>query len=76
MYLFLAFGLGSNPGWPDCCAKEMLGISRLQIPFIQIIDFAADWKLGESTSAHEELVVGMEASKCLLDRLGARYHAR
>ena len=54
VYPFPPFGLGPPPSRNDYRVTEILGISRLQIPSLEIIDFVSDWRLADVAGAHDE----------------------
>ena len=70
------FGLRPSPGWNHCCVKEVLRISRAEVPSSKIIDFAGDLRMAFVSGAHGELPVDMEKFKGRLGRLGVRDHTR
>ena len=68
--------LGLCPGWNDCYVEEILRVSRVGAPSLNAIDFVGDWRFVNATGAHGKLTVDMAAFLSLLDRFGARHHAR
>ena len=76
VYLFLPFGLGLFAGWGDPCVKEVLRVSREEVPSLKIIDFVGDPRMVDVSVARGELFVEMTKFKKLLGRLEIRLHAR